>query len=191
VQFLAPAWSDEFLLDLGAAWTGEAEYPLHPAATNADVLDDGSPDDEGVLIAVAGAHLTGQPLNADLVARGAVFVKTTRTGPGYHMYEVPGPVRRPGLTRLPNGGEMADGIEVEVWRLPASATAGFVSTVLPPLAIGPLELADGLSVLGFLCTADAVHDAHDISAYGGWRAYLAASEVRVGGGSCDGFSMRQ
>jgi allophanate hydrolase len=194
VQFLAPAWSDEFLLDLGAAWTGEAEYPEHRPApdglSDQGSPDDGSPDD-GVLIAVAGAHLTGQPLNADLVARGGVFVKTTRTGPGYHMYEVPGPVRRPGLTRLPNGGEMADGIEVEVWRLPASATAGFVSTVLPPLAIGPLDLSDGLSVLGFLCTADAVHQAHDISAYGGWRAYLAASEAPVDGGSRRARSQRQ
>ena len=163
VQFLAPAFTDAFLLDVAAVWTGEAVYPAaYPAV---------QPDE--VLVAVAGAHLRGQPLNADLVGRGARFVRSARTGPDYHMYEVPGPVRRPGLTRLPQG-EMAEGIEVEVFSLPAPSLAGLLATVLPPLAIGPLELCDGSTVLGFVCTADGVDPAKDITAHGGWRAYLAS-----------------
>jgi allophanate hydrolase len=64
--------------------------------------------------------------------------------------------------------------QVEVWRLPAAELGGFASSVLPPLALGPLELADGSSVLGFVCTADAADPARDLTSYGGWRAWLAS-----------------
>jgi len=127
-----------------------------------------------VLVAVAGAHLTGQPLNHDLVRRGGVLTSTTRTAAGYRMFVVDGPLPRPGLTRTRDERPTGDGVEVEVWRLPAEALGGFASTILPPLALGPLELADGSSVLGFVCTADAADPARDITAYGGWRAYLDA-----------------
>jgi allophanate hydrolase len=86
------------------------------------------------------------------------------------MFLVDGP--RPGLTRALTGGD-GPGLEVEVWRLPAAELGGFAATVEPPLAIGPLELSDGQQVLGFLCTADAADPARDITASGGWRAYLA------------------
>jgi allophanate hydrolase len=96
------------------------------------------------------------------------------------MYLVDGP--RPGLTRtLPRAdgpgtygaGIDGAGIEVEVWSVPAAELGGFAATIAPPLAIGPLELSDGQQVLGFLCTADAADPEHDITASGGWRAYLA------------------
>jgi allophanate hydrolase len=160
VQLLAPSGHDDRLAALAARWCGE-----EPVATS------GAPSH--LLVAVAGAHLSGQPLNADLVARGGTLVRTTRTAPGYRMYVVDGPLPRPGLTRLP---ALADGhgpgIEVEVWRVPAAALGGFVSTVARPLAVGPLELLDGSTVLGFVCTADAVDPGRDITAYGGWRSYL-------------------
>ena len=41
-----------------------------------------------------------------------------------------------------------------------------------PLAIGTVELADGSRVKGFLCEDHAVDGAGDITAHGGWRAYL-------------------
>ena len=43
-----------------------------------------------------------------------------------------------------------------------------------PLGIGTLRLADGTSVKGFLCETAAVTDARDITALGGWRAYVAS-----------------
>jgi allophanate hydrolase len=72
------------------------------------------------------------------------------------------------------GTSPGEGVEVEVWRLPATQLAGFTATVLPPLALGPLELADGSSVLGFVCTADGADPARDITGFGGWRAWLAS-----------------
>jgi allophanate hydrolase len=165
VQFLGPAFCDELLLDLGSLWTGEPREPS-AAVGFADVVQ----------LAVAGAHLSGQPLNADLVQRGGQFVETARVAPGYRMYEIPGPLPRPGLTRLP-AGEAAErsgpAIEVEVWSLPAAELAGFMATVRPPLAIGPMNLANGQQVLGFLCTAEGADEARDITQYGGWRAFLA------------------
>ena len=159
VQLLAPAGADDLLVDLAAVWCGEA-VP--------------SPVTEGVVIAVAGAHLTGQPLNADLVGRGASYVATTRTGPGYRMFVVDGAaVPRPGVTRTLPAGDGA-GLEVELWRLPWAEVGGFLATVGAPLAIGPLELESGESVLGFVCTADAVDAAREITSYGGWRSWLAS-----------------
>jgi allophanate hydrolase len=35
-----------------------------------------------VKVAVVGAHLSGQPLNCQLVERGAKFIETARTGRG-------------------------------------------------------------------------------------------------------------
>jgi allophanate hydrolase len=163
VQLLAPAGHDQMLLDLAATWCGEP-----PAA-------EPSSDADSVLLAVAGAHLHGQPLNGDLVRRGATLAFRARTAPGYRMFLVDGPLPRPGLTRVRGSSAgVSDGLEVEVWRLPADRLAGFVASILPPLALGPLELADGTSVLGFVCTADGVDATREITRYGGWRAYLDA-----------------
>jgi allophanate hydrolase len=70
-------------------------------------------------------------------------------------------------------GQDGPGIEVEIWRVPTAELGGFMATVAPPLAIGPVELSDGRQVLGFVCTADAADPEQDITSYGGWRAYLA------------------
>lgn len=44
------------------------------------------------------------------------------------------------------------------------------------MVIGKVELADGSLVPGFLCEPAALGDgSRDITAYGGWRAYLAAT----------------
>ena len=55
-----------------------------------------------------------------------------------------------------------------------AAFGAFVEEVPPPLGIGTLALADGRAVKGFVCEPHALEDATDITAYGGWRAYLAA-----------------
>ena len=64
-------------------------------------------------------------------------------------------------------------IEVEVWTLADDAFGRFVASVPPPLTIGSVELADGRRVPGFLCEPYALATAREITALGGWRAYLA------------------
>ena len=59
--------------------------------------------------------------------------------------------------------------------MPLEAYGSFVALVPPPLGIGTLRLADGSRVQGFLCEAEAAAGATDISHFGGWRNYLAAS----------------
>ena len=133
-----------------------------------------SPDD-GVLLAVAGAHLTGQPLHGDLLVRGGRLAAVTRTAAVYRMVALPRcpgvPVPRPGLIRDPLAGAA---VEVEVYRMPVDAVGSLLLTVAPPLAIGTVTLADGTDVAGFVCEGYAAADAPDITRYGGWRSYLAS-----------------
>lgn len=123
-----------------------------------------------VSVAVVGAHLSGQPLNTQLQERSARLIRTTRTGPGYRFYALHGTTpAKPGLIF---DGEGAGGIEVEIWEMDTAAFGSFVALIPPPLGIGTLTLADGSLVKGFLCEPHAIRDATDITAYGGWRAWL-------------------
>lgn len=166
VQLLAPGGGDRLVAALAARWLEEPTPALeHREASAAGRM----------LIAVAGAHLTGQPLNPDLVGRGGVLVETTRTASDYRMYVVDGPVPRPGVTRVRGlAPAPGTGLEVELWSLPAPAVGGFLGTIAAPLGLGPVELADGRVVTGFLCSAEGVDPARDITQHGGWRAWLAS-----------------
>jgi allophanate hydrolase len=62
--------------------------------------------------------------------------------------------------------------------LSAAAFGRFVAAVPPPLSIGTVRLADGREAKGFLVEAAAAAGARDITRFGGWRAYAAASVMR-------------
>ena len=156
ISLLAPAWSDRRLFELGSEWLGEP-----PAAA-------GSPGT--TVLAVAGAHMQGLPLSAQLTSQGARPLRRVMTAPCYRFYELPTDgVRRPGLVRVPSGGAA---IEVELWEIAPEALGVLMSTVPAPLAIGTVELADGSQVAGFVCEGYAADAATDITRHGGWRAYL-------------------
>ena len=129
------------------------------------------PGDDGVKVAVVGAHLSGLPLNHELTRRGAHLDRAARTAPRYRLYALPGTTPpKPGMMRDASGGGQA--IELEIWRMPAAAFGPFVADIPSPLGIGRIELEDGEWVQGFLCEASAVGGAEDISRFGGWRAFL-------------------
>ena len=122
-------------------------------------------------IAVVGAHLSGLPLNGQLLERNAKMVKTARTKPIYRFFALPGTTpAKPGLLRVSE--PVSNGIEVEVWEMGATEFGTFVDAIPPPLGIGTIELDDGDQVRGFLVEAYAVKGAADITHTGGWRAYL-------------------
>ena len=124
-------------------------------------------------LAVVGAHLSGLPLNRELVACGAILLREAQTLPHYRLYALPGTVPpKPGLLRVAT--DAGAGIACEVWALEAAAFGSFVANIPAPLGIGTLGLADGTSVKGFLVEAEAVKAAEDITHFGGWRAYAGA-----------------
>ncbi|MET8943668.1 allophanate hydrolase [Streptomyces sp. NPDC004542] len=124
-------------------------------------------------LAVVGAHLTGQPLNPQLLALGARLDRTTTTAPVYRLHALRTAPAKPGLTHVGEGGAA---IETEVWRLPAEGLGRLLTALPRPMALGSVELADGTRVPGFLCEPSALTDAEDITGYGGWRSYLDRPE---------------
>jgi uncharacterized membrane protein len=133
---------------------------------------------ERVLLAVAGAHLEGQPLNHELTDRRARLVRRTATARAYRLYALDTDPPKPGLVRVPSDSGDAGSIDVEVWALSPPDFAGFVDHVPSPLVIGRVLLDDGTDVAGFLCEPSAVDTATDITRFGGWRAFLAATGER-------------
>jgi allophanate hydrolase len=170
VTLIAPPHQDGPLLYLASRMQQSlggklgATAHLLPPAENLNLLADGQ-----VRVAVVGAHLSGLPLNHQLIERNARLVSVTQTAPKYRFYALPDG-KRPGLIQVENNGAA---IACEVWEMPASQFGSFVAGIPAPLGIGKLELADGAVVNGFICEDIGVADAQDITEYGGWRAWLA------------------
>jgi allophanate hydrolase len=181
---LAPAFADASVLALGARLhaalggkLGGTEAPL-PAPRPPSAPPIPAVAKKEVLLAVVGAHLTGQPLNRQLTSRGATLVRSTRTAADYRLYALANTTPpKPGLVREP--GFVGPGIEVEVWSLAPAAFGEFTAEVPAPLAIGNLVLADGTGVKGFVCEPAALEGATEITSHGGWRAYLGARLAAV------------
>jgi allophanate hydrolase len=168
VSLIGPAWTDRALLELAAQYetTRRAAGDDMPAPAL-----DLAPRAAHIGLAVVGAHLAGMPLHHQLAARGARLVRATRTAPLYRLYAMAGTTPpKPALVHVGPGGSA---IEVEVYELEPAAFGQFVAEVPPPLAIGTLTLADGTAAPGFVAEPRALEGAQDISAHGGWRAYLA------------------
>jgi allophanate hydrolase len=122
-------------------------------------------------LAVVGAHLTGQPLNPQLLALGARLDRTTTTAPVYRLHALRTTPPKPGLVHVGEGGAE---IEAEVWRLSAEGLGRLLATLPRPMTLGRVQLADGTHVPGFLCEPGALKNAEDITEYGGWRPYVNA-----------------
>ena len=122
---------------------------------------------------VVGAHLAGQPLEWQLTNRGSTLRGPARTSGAYRLVALATDPPKPGLLRVPTGGAAIEG---ERWSVPVGAFGSFVAGIPSPLTIGKVELDDGTLVCGFLCEAWAAEGAPDITAFGGWRRYLAARD---------------
>ena len=166
VTLVGPAWSEGRLAALadrihrslqnGVGATGRR---LPPPA-----LPDPLAFDETALFCI-GAHMAGLPLNRQLTALGARFLQIDATAPAYRLHALGS---RPGLV---GGGTSV--VIGEVWALPTAAIGVLLAGVPPPLGFGTVQLANG-PCLGFTCDPAGLGDARDITAFGGWRAYLAA-----------------
>jgi len=172
ITLLAPGGNDGLLAAIGRQFHADTALPLGALGRKQPALRP-LPDVPGdtVLLAVVGAHLSGLPLNCELRAHQARFIAATATAPDYRLYALAGTSPpKPGLLRVAAGQGKA--IAVEVWAMPAEPFGRFTAAVPPPLSIGSIRLADGRWVKGFLVEAEAVKGAQDISAFGGWRAFV-------------------
>ncbi|AYG03252.1 allophanate hydrolase [Gryllotalpicola protaetiae] len=163
VTVIAPAFHDQPAVDIASHLLGS------PGAGDGPALPAGIP------LVVFGAHLRGLPLNGQLTALGARFVREVRTAPRYRMHVLPGDPARPAV-RLAGDSELGVALAGEEWLLSPAALGRLTASLAWPMMLGPVELADGTRATGF-GASEALGP--DVSEHGGWRAYLAASRELV------------
>jgi allophanate hydrolase len=173
ITLLAPGGQDARLASIGRVFHADTGLPLGAksvpqpplASLHANALSN------EIAIAVVGAHLSGMALNCELTALGGRLLQSTATAPDYKLYALDTKPAKPGMLRVAAGA--GSSITLEVWTLSAAAFGKFVAAVPPPLSIGTVRLADGGSVKGFIVEPADIRGARDISAFGGWRAFVA------------------
>jgi hypothetical protein len=124
--------------------------------------------DQNVLLAVNGTLMRGLELNPNLLAVKATFVGETTTKPVYRLWSIDD--RHPAMIRVKTGGVA---VAVEVWSVPAAGVATILMQEPPGLSIGKVRLADDLEVLGVLGETILCEGKKEITAFGGWRNYIA------------------
>lgn len=176
VTLFSRAFADSALVSLADRLQRAAQLSL---GATAEAMPESTGDfpcaatDGTIELAVCGAHLSGLSLNNQLTERGAWLMESTRTSPHYRLYALAGgPPLRPGLVRESGGAS----IEVELWAVPGAVLGDFLARIPAPLGLGKLELVDGREVTGFICEPRGVAGALDVTAWGGWRAWLARDE---------------
>ncbi|WP_296280689.1 allophanate hydrolase [uncultured Acinetobacter sp.] len=181
ITLIAPAWHDAALAHFGKTWQQQLDLPLGASDQALQLQNFQSLQNvqntlaplsiQHIRVAVVGAHLTGMPLNFQLITRNAVHIETTVTSDKYALYALNGTVPpKPGLARKDDASGKK--IIVELWDVPKARFGEFVAEIPTPLGMGNIELEDGRWVKGFICEPYGLNDAKDISAFGGWRAYI-------------------
>jgi allophanate hydrolase len=164
VTVLAPAFHDAVAADIAGLLTTGTAAPRDPVTGGAPIE-----------LFVAGAHLSGMPLNHQLTERGARLLGEARTAPHYRLFALDTQPPKPGVVRVAADGAALPG---EVWLLSPAALGTFLAAIPRPMALGEVELDDDRTVVGFLCEPIALAGARDITAAGGWRAYLGGPTSR-------------
>jgi hypothetical protein len=121
------------------------------------------------LLAINGTLMRGLELNANLVDAGATFVREDETDACYRIWTIDD--RHPAMLRTPGEGAR---VAVELWEMPAEGLASILLSEPPGLSIGKVVLRDGSIVLGVLGEPFLCEGQREITAYGGWRAYIAS-----------------
>lgn len=140
--------------------------PTHSTAESSLVELPEADDPDGIDLAVNGTLMRGLALNHRLVGAGARFMQATTTTASYRLFSIGD--QYPAMLRDNSGGE----VDVEVWRMPPGALGDLLIGEPPGLCIGRASLAGGETVLAVLGEPWVCEDAVDITAYGGWRAYV-------------------
>jgi allophanate hydrolase len=172
ITLLAPAGRDAELASIGRVFHADTKLTIGAKSLAQPQLASlPAWAGEEIAIAVVGAHLSGMALNGELQALGGRLIEETATAPDYKLYALETTPLKPGMLRVERGAGSA--ITLELWALPPAAFGKFVAAIPPPLSIGTVRLGDGREAKGFLVEPAAINGARDISAFGGWRAFMA------------------
>ena len=172
ITLLAPAGRDAELASIGRVFHADTKLTIGAKSLAQPQLASlPAWAGEEIAIAVVGAHLSGMALNGELQALGGRLIEETATAPDYKLYALETTPPKPGMLRVERGAGSA--ITLELWALPPAAFGKFVAAIPPPLSIGTVRLGDGREAKGFLVEPAAINGARDISAFGGWRAFMA------------------
>jgi allophanate hydrolase len=163
VTVIGPAWSEGRL----AAIADHIHRGFTPHFDPPVPVDDLAADETALFC--IGAHMSGLPLNGQITGHGGRFIRTAQTAPLYCLHALG---NRPGMARREPGATISG----EVWAIPTTEIGALLALVPPPLGFGTVVLEEG-PCLGFLAEAQALEGTQDITAHGGWRAWLAAQET--------------
>jgi allophanate hydrolase len=174
VSVIGKAFTDHALLQIGDRLHRSLAHSLGGSTRlieDTPAMDIPAQPSSCILMAVVGAHLTGQPLNWQMTTRKARLVRSTLTHPDYRLFALPNSTpAKPGLVYDP--GFAGKGIELEIWAMPEDTVGTFLNGIPAPLSLGTILLEDGSRVKGFLCEPAGIVGAQEITHLGGWRAYL-------------------
>jgi allophanate hydrolase len=167
LMVLGPALADDRVLAMAAELTGEFSTPSAEPEPN---------DTATTTLVVVGHHLEGQPRSIDLSQRGGTLIGRTLTAPHYKLLLADTAKPVPVLVAVEAGGSE---IDVETWNVPSEALAAVLAGSSMSVCLGRVRMADGSTEIGFVADASvlASDSVIDISEFGGWRNYLAATAV--------------
>jgi len=120
---------------------------------------------------ICGSALRGQPDHQNL--QGATFLRAASTAPKYRLHAV-GNGWHPGIYAVETGGIAIPG---ELYAMEADQYEHLKANEPPHMYPETVELADGGTAIAFLYPQTLIEeqDWPDISSYGGWAAYKAAT----------------
>ncbi len=174
VTLFGRVFTDQYLLSLADALQRRTGLALVGSNVITTPVPQNPARNDRTRVVVCGAHLDGLPLNWQLRQRGGRLLEATTSSPAYKLYALAGgPVLRPGMVRVAEGGVA---IAVEVWDIPSSELGSFLTGIPAPLGLGKVELEDGRWETGFICDAYGLDGAEDITRFGGWKAWLASRD---------------
>lgn len=121
------------------------------------------------LLAVNGTLMRGFALNRNLLRVHASFMREDRTDRHYRLWSINDV--HPAMYRVTGEGAS---IALEIWDVPAAGLISVLENEPPGLCVGKVRLANGETVLGVLGEPYLCEGMREITALGGWRAYVEA-----------------
>ncbi|WP_317856324.1 glutamyl-tRNA amidotransferase [Chakrabartyella piscis] len=124
-----------------------------------------------VLLAVNGTLMRGLELEPNMIAAKAIFQKEAKTEKTYRLWSIND--IHPAMIRVAKEDTTAISVDLEVWSVPKEGLADILLNEPAGLSIGKVKLDSGEVVLGVLGEPELVVGMKEISAFGGWRKYIA------------------